>query len=72
MEKNTLFEFTAQEPSEREQKKSLEQLRALDHGIPIKALITDCDQMAVDTPEDLQRVAAVMGLDLDEVKEMDD
>ena len=71
-QKDTLFEFTAQEPSEREQKKSLEQLRALDHGIPIKALITDCDQMAVDTPEDLQRVAAVMGLDLDEVKEMDD
>jgi len=26
----------------------------------------------VDTPEVLQRVAAVMGLDLDEVKEMDD
>ena len=50
-------------------KSLLEQLRALDHGIPIKALITDCDQMAVDTPEDLQRVAAVMGLDLDEVKE---
>ena len=71
-QKDTLFEFTAQEPSEREQKKSLEQLRALDYGIPIKALITDCDQMAVDTPEDLQRVAAFMGLDLDEVKEMDD
>ena len=71
-QKDTLFEFTTQEPSEREQKKSLEQLRALDHGIPIKALITDCDQRAVDTPEDLQRVAAVMGLDLDEVKEMDD
>ena len=71
-QKDTLFEFTAQEPSEREQKMALDQLRALDHGIPIKALITDCDQMAVDTPEDLQRVAAVMGLDLDEVKEMDD
>ena len=69
--RNTLFEFTAQKPSEREQKKSLEQLRALDFGIPIKALITNCDQMAVDTLEDLQRVAAVMGLDLDEEKIMD-
>ena len=69
--RNTLFEFTAQKPSEREQKKSLEQLRALDFGIPIKALITNCDQMAVDTLKDLQKVAAVMGLDLDEEKIMD-
>ena len=69
--RNTLFEFIAQKPSEREQKKSLEQLRALDSGISIKALITDCDQMAVDTLEDLQKVAAVMGLDLDEKKIMD-
>ena len=66
--RNTLFDFVEQGPSEREIKKSLEQLRALDYGIPIKALITNCNQMAVDTPEDLQRVKEVMGLDLDEEK----
>ena len=36
---------------------SLEQLRALEHGIRIKAVETRYDSIGVDTPEDLARVA---------------
>jgi 3-deoxy-manno-octulosonate cytidylyltransferase (CMP-KDO synthetase) len=35
---------------------SLEQLRALEHGIRIKAVETRFDSIGVDTPEDLERV----------------
>ena len=39
-----------------EQSEALEQLRALEHGIRIKALETRYDSVGVDTPEDLERV----------------
>ncbi len=35
---------------------SLEQLRALEHGVRIRAAITPHDSIGVDTPEDLERV----------------
>ena len=37
-------------------KYSLEQFRALDNGIKIKAFISNAQQQAVDSPEDLDRV----------------
>lgn len=70
--RDTLFEFASKKPSEREKEKSLEQLRALDYCIPIKALITNCEHLSVDTPDDLQRVAVVLGLDLDETQKVQD
>jgi 3-deoxy-manno-octulosonate cytidylyltransferase (CMP-KDO synthetase) len=46
-------------PTELERSEALEQLRALEHGIRIKAIETRFDSIGVDTPEDLQRVRQV-------------
>ena len=43
-------------PTPLEQSEALEQLRALEHGIRIKALETRYDSIGVDTPDDLERV----------------
>ena len=40
---------------------SLEQLRALEHGVRIRTLDTSFDSVGVDTPEDLARVRAALG-----------
>ena len=58
--RNALFQFTLLEQTEREIERSLEQLRALDHGLPIRAKIAHCDHWAVDTKEDLEKVAEIM------------
>ena len=39
-----------------ERAEALEQLRALEHGIRIKAIETRHDSVGVDTPADLERV----------------
>ena len=57
-QKETLFEFSSMPTSENETKYSLEQFRALDNGIKIKALITNAEQHAVDTPQDIDYVIA--------------
>ena len=46
-------------PTELERSEALEQLRALEHGIRIKAIETRFDSIGVDTPEDLERVRQV-------------
>jgi 3-deoxy-manno-octulosonate cytidylyltransferase (CMP-KDO synthetase) len=43
-------------PTALERSEALEQLRALEHGIRIKAIETAFDSIGVDTPEDLERV----------------
>ncbi len=58
--RNALFQFTLLKPSEREIERSLEQMRALDNDLPIRALIANCDHWAVDTKEDLEKVAKMM------------
>ena len=51
-----LLKLTALPATAMEQSEALEQLRALEHGIRIKAVETTHDSIGVDTPEDLERV----------------
>ncbi len=53
-----LLRLAALPPTAMERSEALEQLRALEHGIRIKAVETKFDSVGVDTPEDLARVRA--------------
>jgi 3-deoxy-manno-octulosonate cytidylyltransferase (CMP-KDO synthetase) len=55
-----LQRLAALPPTALEQAEALEQLRALEHGIRIKVVETSFDSIGVDTPQDLERVRAVM------------
>lgn len=55
-----LEEFVSLKPSALEQAESLEQLRALEHGMTIQVIETKYRCLGVDTPADLARVEAVM------------
>lgn len=54
--RDCLLQLAALPPTELERSESLEQLRALEHGIRILAVETEHDSIGVDTPEDLERV----------------
>jgi len=54
--RDVLLEFTSWPPSRLEQLESLEQLRALEHGVGIKAIKAFTTSTGVDTVEDLERV----------------
>ncbi len=54
--RSTLLVLAALEPTPLERAESLEQLRALEHGIRIKAVETTHDTLHVDTPQDLEDV----------------
>jgi 3-deoxy-manno-octulosonate cytidylyltransferase (CMP-KDO synthetase) len=59
--RETLVRFAALSPAPLEQAEGLEQLRALHHGIKIRVVpFEGTSGVAVDTPEDLERVRALL------------
>lgn len=52
--KRTLLRLAALPPTPLEQRESLEQLRALEHGVPIRVVDSAYASMSVDTPADLE------------------
>jgi len=58
--KDFLLTFKGLKTSRLEEAESLEQLRALEHGYPIKVIETKHDTISVDTQEDLQKVIDIL------------
>jgi 3-deoxy-manno-octulosonate cytidylyltransferase (CMP-KDO synthetase) len=58
--RDCLLRLAALPPTALERSEALEQLRALEHGIRIKAVETMFDSVGVDTPDDLDRVRRLM------------
>lgn len=57
---DTLDEITRLEQSPLELAESLEQLRWLQNGYKIRAAVTDCPTIGIDTPEDLARAQSLL------------
>lgn len=55
-----LLRLASLAPTELEQAESLEQLRALEHGIRIKVVATEYRSLAIDVPEDVSVVEAAL------------
>ena len=60
-QRQTLLDLAALPATPLERSESLEQLRALENGIPIRVLQVEGGAYSVDTPEDLERVARALG-----------
>ena len=58
--REALMKFTDLSPSQNELAEKLEQLRAIDNGIKIHALIKDCDSISIDTEEDLETLVGLL------------
>jgi 3-deoxy-manno-octulosonate cytidylyltransferase (CMP-KDO synthetase) len=58
--RDALRRWAALPPGALELAEGLEQLRALEHGIPIRVLVVERAAPGVDTPEDLARVEALL------------
>src|SRR5215831_6599035 len=58
--RNILLVLASLEATPLERAESLEQLRALEHGIRIKAVETPYDSISVDTPQDLEQVRRLL------------
>ena len=59
-QREALLRLAALAPTPLERSESLEQLRALEHGIPIRVLIAARGAVGVDTAEDLERVEKLL------------
>jgi 3-deoxy-manno-octulosonate cytidylyltransferase (CMP-KDO synthetase) len=60
--KQALEEITRMPISSLEQAEALEQLRWIENGLRIKIAITDVESIAIDTPQDLERVLSQVNL----------
>jgi len=58
--RETLLRLAALPHTALERAEALEQLRALEHGIRIRAIETSHESIGVDTPEDLERVRTML------------
>jgi len=58
--RDVLLEFTKWPQSELERAESLEQLRALEHGVRIKVIEASTRSIGVDTKDDLERVRSIL------------
>src|SRR5204863_8222964 len=58
--RSTLMVLAGLEPTPLERAEALEQLRALEHGIRIKAVETQYESFEVNTPEDLEQVRRLL------------
>jgi 3-deoxy-manno-octulosonate cytidylyltransferase (CMP-KDO synthetase) len=58
--RNTLSKFTSLEISKRESERKLEQMRALDNDIQIRAMITSYETLSIDTQEDFKKVENIL------------
>jgi 3-deoxy-manno-octulosonate cytidylyltransferase (CMP-KDO synthetase) len=59
-QRDALLRLAGLAPTPLERSESLEQLRALENGIPIRVLIVDRASIGVDTAEDLERVEKIL------------
>jgi 3-deoxy-manno-octulosonate cytidylyltransferase (CMP-KDO synthetase) len=60
----TLIDYSRLPPTPLEQLESVDMLRLLEHGYRVKMVKTEFDTQAVDTEDDLIRVAKLMESDL--------
>ena len=58
--REALLKFAALEPTPLEIAESVDMMRFLEHGVPVRMVVTKFDTQAVDTPEDLARVEKMM------------
>jgi 3-deoxy-manno-octulosonate cytidylyltransferase (CMP-KDO synthetase) len=58
--RETLLRLAGLAPTPLEERERLEQLRALEHGVRIRVVVTEHQSFGVDTPGDLERVRRMM------------
>jgi len=58
-----LHRFSSLPPTPLEQIESVDMMRALEHGYPVRMVVTSHPSLGVDTPDDLARAEVLMGKD---------